>query len=81
MKAPPEGARVVPGLPRLAASRDGRLWSLASGSWQPVDLDASGMRRFVGTLVRRTWPTKDDPFNWGASLLEGVRYTPTMRDG
>lgn len=71
---------MVPRLPRLAVSREGELWSSASGAWQPVDLDASGMRRFVGTLVRQTWPVKGSQMTWGEGILDGVRYTPTMAD-
>lgn len=61
----------------LAVSREDELWSLADGRWLPVDPDSSGMRRFIDTLVRRTWPTTLGCGLWGPGALEGARYTPT----
>jgi hypothetical protein len=73
----PEGARAVPGFQRLAVSREGGLWSLASGSWTAVDPEASGLRRYVDEMTRRAWPpeVRRSPFapeGW----TDGLRVLP-----
>lgn len=73
----PERARVVPGFPRLAVSREGGLWSRASGAWMPVDPDTSGRRKFMAELTRRAWPPEVRASPFVDRWTDGMRELPS----